>query len=182
MTSDTVLLRKDAPAESQWHVDHVFASWNAWETEFNAVKAALPEVQAYVGRLGEGPNVLADWLDFAHQMRRRAAPTALSLHAYRGQQPRHRGQGQPRPGDGAAGASAPPPPLPNRKCWRWIRIPRATGICCSPGQNRTNVWPSTAITSTICYGSNRIGVRLKLRRSWGGWPIRSAPPTRPMAS
>ncbi|MBX3000325.1 MAG: oligoendopeptidase F [Caldilineaceae bacterium] len=80
MQANTVLLRKDAPVESQWDVDHVFPSWQAWEAEFEAVKGALPQVASFEGRLGEGPEVLADWLEMMSQVWRRVM--RLRLYPY----------------------------------------------------------------------------------------------------
>ena len=80
MDSENVLLRKDAPLESQWDVEHVFASWDDWQAEFAAVKEVIPQLRSYAGRLGEGPAVLAEWLTVAHQLRRRAL--RLRLYPY----------------------------------------------------------------------------------------------------
>lgn len=80
MSPEKLLLRKDAPTESQWNVDHVFASWDQWATELEAVKSMLPQVQSYAGRLREGPDMLAEWLAFSQQLRRRAL--RLRLYPY----------------------------------------------------------------------------------------------------
>ncbi len=46
--------------EFTWNSPSVFESLEAWEAEFQAVQAALPGLQDYHDRLGEGPDVLAD--------------------------------------------------------------------------------------------------------------------------
>jgi oligoendopeptidase F len=80
MQANDVLLRKDAPLESQWDVAHVFPSWEAWATELEAVKGLLPQVESFAGRLGEGPDLLADWLALSSEVRRRAL--RLRLYPY----------------------------------------------------------------------------------------------------
>jgi oligoendopeptidase F len=82
MQANTVLLRKDAPIESQWDVDHVFPSWEAWAAEVEAVKGLIPRVESFRGRLGEGPDVLADWLEVSSEVRRRAMRLRLYPYMY----------------------------------------------------------------------------------------------------
>lgn len=82
MQVDNVLLRKDAPEESQWDVDHVFPSWEAWAAEMEAVKGLIPQVESFKGRLGEGPDVLADWLELSSEVRRRAQRLRLYPYMY----------------------------------------------------------------------------------------------------
>jgi oligoendopeptidase F len=80
METNSVLQRKDAPAESKWDVEHVFPSWDAWDAEFSAVKALIPQIESFAGRLSEGPIVLAEWLEFSSEVRRRAL--RLRLYPY----------------------------------------------------------------------------------------------------
>ena len=80
MTYETTLLRKDAPLESTWDVASVFPSWDAWQKEFEALKADLPTLTNFSGRLGEGPGMIATWLEAFSGYRRRALK--LQLYAY----------------------------------------------------------------------------------------------------
>jgi len=80
MMNETTLLRKDAPRESTWDVDAVFPSWDAWQNEFEALKADLPPLTTFAGRLGEGPDVVAAWLNAYSAYRRRVLK--LQLYAY----------------------------------------------------------------------------------------------------
>ena len=59
----TVLARKDAPLESTWKKDVVYASWDEWQAEYDQARSQLPELEKYSGRLKEGPAVLADWFE-----------------------------------------------------------------------------------------------------------------------
>jgi len=59
----TVLKRKDAPIESRWNREAVYASWEDWQAEYEQTVAALPELSNYKGRLKEGPQVLAEWFE-----------------------------------------------------------------------------------------------------------------------
>lgn len=80
MSTTDLLLRKDAPAESQWDLDHVFPNWEAWQMEYDAVAEMLPRAQGYAGRLADGPGVVAEWLTFYSEMRRRVQ--RLRLYPY----------------------------------------------------------------------------------------------------
>lgn len=77
MQKEHVLQRKDAPVESTWDVESVFPSWQAWEAELEALKADLPTLSSFQGRLAEGPAILADWLEQYSEFRRRAMKTRL---------------------------------------------------------------------------------------------------------
>ena len=72
MTNATTLLRKDAPLESTWDVASVFPSWDAWQSEFEALQADLPGLTAFAGRLADGPAKVATWLEASSAYRRRA--------------------------------------------------------------------------------------------------------------
>ncbi|MEZ4732936.1 MAG: hypothetical protein R3E79_38040 [Caldilineaceae bacterium] len=78
MTQPTLLRRADAPLESTWNREAVYASWAAWDADYEQALAELPALHAFAGRLGEGPAVLLDWLqtDGLHGGRR------LKLHIF----------------------------------------------------------------------------------------------------
>ena len=54
--------RQDVPKEHTWDLSSVFATQQLWEAERLAVIAELPALSAYAGRLGESPDVLADFM------------------------------------------------------------------------------------------------------------------------
>ena len=58
----TLRARSEIPVEHTWDVHSVFATDVAWADECAAVQAALPELERFSGRLGEGPQVLAEFL------------------------------------------------------------------------------------------------------------------------
>ncbi len=64
--------RAEIDLHYKWNAESVFADLNAWNSEFEAVKAEVPKTAAYKGRLGESPAVLADWLEYSAQVARRA--------------------------------------------------------------------------------------------------------------
>lgn len=80
MSEQTTLLRADASVESTWDIDAVFPSWEAWQEEFEALKADLPALSAFAGRLGEGPGTVATWLEAYSEYRRRVL--RLQLYPY----------------------------------------------------------------------------------------------------
>jgi oligoendopeptidase F len=50
--------REEIALEHTWNAESIFASEEAWQTEFAVTRAALPEVKAFEGRLHEGAAVL----------------------------------------------------------------------------------------------------------------------------
>lgn len=55
MAETTLLRREDAPLESTWNREAVYASWAAWDADYELALAELPALRAFAGRLGEGP-------------------------------------------------------------------------------------------------------------------------------
>ena len=50
--------RDQVPDAYKWRYDHIFPSVEAWEAEFEAVSALVPELGAFEGRMGESADVL----------------------------------------------------------------------------------------------------------------------------
>jgi oligoendopeptidase F len=70
--SSEALARDAVPVERTWDAESVFPSVAAWAAELESTVADLPTVTRFAGRLGEGPQVLAEAL---------AARDALSARA-----------------------------------------------------------------------------------------------------
>ena len=60
---ETLPRREDVPDDKKWNVESVFPSLEAWEAAFASADALAPGLQAFQGRLGESPSVLADALE-----------------------------------------------------------------------------------------------------------------------
>lgn len=76
--------RREIPVEYTWDVASVFASDEAWEAEIRSVRERLGQVDRFRGHLGDGPEVLADWLDFSERTQRSLGKIyvyASNLHA-----------------------------------------------------------------------------------------------------
>ncbi|MEX1248859.1 MAG: M3 family oligoendopeptidase [Anaerolineales bacterium] len=58
----STLKRADVPLEATWKRETTFASWEAWDRQFHAAKAALPKLKKYSGKL-TSPAKLADWFE-----------------------------------------------------------------------------------------------------------------------
>lgn len=71
MSAEVALNRSDVAPEQTWSPERVYASWEEWETDLNAVAEALPELRSYEGHLSESPTLLADWLALMTDERRR---------------------------------------------------------------------------------------------------------------
>ncbi len=56
------LKRSEAPIEAMWKRETTFASWAAWDKQFEEAKAALPELKAWSGKLVSA-KALADWFE-----------------------------------------------------------------------------------------------------------------------
>jgi oligoendopeptidase F len=71
MSIEHVLLRSEAPEESTWNQALVFPTWADWEQEYNDLVAGLPALEAFAGHLGEGPEMLASWMETFSRFRAR---------------------------------------------------------------------------------------------------------------
>lgn len=70
--------RSEIPEKYTWRLEDIFPSDEAWEREFQEVKAILPKVKEFQGRLGESSAVLYEAL----QYRDRLAERLDKLYAY----------------------------------------------------------------------------------------------------
>src|SRR6266542_5121742 len=66
----TLRTRSEIPQEDTWDVDSVFAGDAEWAAEHARVQAALPELERFRGRLGQGPEVLAQFLAASERVSR----------------------------------------------------------------------------------------------------------------
>ncbi|AMQ19880.1 oligoendopeptidase F [Geobacillus sp. JS12] len=55
-------LRSEIPVGETWRLEDIFPTDDAWEEEFKQVKAMIPKLGEYKGRLGESPEVLYEAL------------------------------------------------------------------------------------------------------------------------
>ena len=66
----TLRARAEIPVEDTWDVGSVFRSDAEWSAEHARVLVALPELERFRGRLGEGPEVLTDFLAVSERVSR----------------------------------------------------------------------------------------------------------------
>jgi oligoendopeptidase F len=71
MTTSKLLERNDVPQESKWNGEAVFASWDEWRAEAEALTADLPQLSTFDGKLAQGPTLLAAWLTLLTALDRR---------------------------------------------------------------------------------------------------------------
>jgi len=76
---ETLPKRQDVPTEKRWNIESVFASVDAWETEFARAGGLLGGFTEYAGKLGESPGMLASAL--ARRMEVGLAVRKLGLYA-----------------------------------------------------------------------------------------------------
>lgn len=60
--------RSEIPVKETWNLEDIFATDDDWNKEFDEVKALLPGVQAFKGKLGESPDSLYDALQYQDQL------------------------------------------------------------------------------------------------------------------
>ena len=83
MPDTTTPPRSSVPLEHTWDAESVFASVDAWEAEVEAVLAALPGLEAFAGRLAEGPSVTLAALEARDDLtRRRGRVYVYALHEW----------------------------------------------------------------------------------------------------
>ena len=66
----TLRARAEIPVEHTWDVKSVFPSDAEFSAELDRVQAALPELERFRGHLGDGPRVLAEFLDASERVSR----------------------------------------------------------------------------------------------------------------
>ncbi len=71
MSTLTLSPRSEIPDKYKWDAESVFPDQAAWQAEFDAVLAALPQLDAYHGRLGESADTLLAALELAQQLQKR---------------------------------------------------------------------------------------------------------------
>ena len=68
MTNETTVnklpARSEIVVEDTWRLEDIFASDDAWEKEFQEVKALIPHVKDFQGKLGESAGSLYEALQF----------------------------------------------------------------------------------------------------------------------
>jgi len=62
------MTRDAVPESERWDLTHLFPSAEAWEAERQAVQAALPDIEAFRGTLGQSPQQLLAALSLADQI------------------------------------------------------------------------------------------------------------------
>lgn len=61
--STKIPVRSDIDDHYKWHIEDIYASTDKWEKDFETVKAAIPELAAYKGRLGESGKTLLEFFE-----------------------------------------------------------------------------------------------------------------------
>ena len=70
MAKATLPPRDQVPIEETWNLRSIFPSLADWEEAYDELKARLPELRAYEGRLDEGPETVLDCLDTWQELMR----------------------------------------------------------------------------------------------------------------
>ena len=72
--------RSEIPVERTWNLEALFATDDQWEVEFQKVKAELPELSKYKGRLAESADTLYEALQTIEKLQLRAEHLYVYAH------------------------------------------------------------------------------------------------------
>ncbi len=73
MTSTiAVPTRAEIPVEFTWNLGDIYPSPEAWQQRLEEFKTELADAARFQGRLGDGPDQLADWLEYYQAIQREA--------------------------------------------------------------------------------------------------------------
>lgn len=61
MADRPIPARSEVPEESTWNLKDVFESDEAWQAEYEALKAVPEQIEVFRGRLGESAETLLEW-------------------------------------------------------------------------------------------------------------------------
>ncbi|MED4268735.1 oligoendopeptidase F [Geobacillus stearothermophilus] len=73
-------LRSEIPVEETWRLEDIFPTDDAWEQEFQQVKAMIPKLGEYKGRLGQSPQVLYEALQYQDEVSMRLGKLYTYAH------------------------------------------------------------------------------------------------------
>ena len=83
---DPSIKRSDVPEEFTWRLEDMYPTDKAWAEENEALRALVPEVAAFSGRLGESADTLLSFFRLSGSLRftatRAAAPTRTRETAF----------------------------------------------------------------------------------------------------
>lgn len=79
MTTPTALKRADVPQQAKWNSESLFAGWDEWQAEFEAISTNLPSISDFEGTLTDSPDRLLEWFKFHEEILKRLYH--LSLYA-----------------------------------------------------------------------------------------------------
>ena len=123
-------LRSEITDEYKWAVDRVYADTEAWEKDYAAAKALLPELASFRGRLGEGWQVMLEYLQLDEKFSLLLERLYLYAHMRRDED-----NGKTGPG-----------------VWPWRRVrsrpssPRRCWLC--PKSSWPPIWSGRSLRST----------------------------------
>ncbi|MGG3005046.1 oligoendopeptidase F [Geobacillus stearothermophilus] len=73
-------LRSEIPVEETWRLEDIFPTDDAWEEEFKQVKAMIPKLGEYKGRLGQSPQVLYEAMQYQDEVSMRLGKLYTYAH------------------------------------------------------------------------------------------------------
>ncbi|HZU13936.1 MAG TPA: oligoendopeptidase F [Chloroflexota bacterium] len=69
--------RSEIPTQYTWDTSSIFPTTADWEEAVRQIEGELPHLESFAGRLGEGPDVLAAWLELHQDVFRRLGQVFL---------------------------------------------------------------------------------------------------------
>ncbi|MFD1017869.1 oligoendopeptidase F [Thalassobacillus hwangdonensis] len=72
--------REELPKERTWKLENIFATDEDWKKEFEEVKAMIPQLEEYKGKLGESADILYDMLVYQDEISNRMGKLFTYAH------------------------------------------------------------------------------------------------------
>lgn len=77
MSLTAVRARAEIPVEFTWNIASIYSTPAEWEAKLQELRGRLPVIRSFQGRLGDGPQPLADWLEVYQAFQRDVQRVAM---------------------------------------------------------------------------------------------------------
>jgi len=65
MTQTSLPIRSQVPVQETWNLESIFPNIDAWESALKQVNQDLPKLETYLGKLGDSPETLLEYLNLS---------------------------------------------------------------------------------------------------------------------
>ena len=68
MTQTSLPTRSQVPVQKTWNLESIFPNIDAWESALMQVNKDLPKLETYMGKLGDSPETLLEYLNLSQEI------------------------------------------------------------------------------------------------------------------